>query len=322
MAFMKDILTRNIPIWEECAATPFVQEVQTGKLPLEKFKRYMIQDSIYLKNYARIYGKAIFHADTLREIQLYYSMLNFVNDTESEVRLDYLKQFCMTDNDIELIAPLPENQNYIDFMFEIASHGKNEEILMAVLPCMLSGKDYCTPHTLPFQVLNDIVLGDLKQIIRNVENLQELVKSQSFTATKIRKSTDIELTKLKAELERVKKLKKSIYEDYKDELISKEEFLSYREDYQQKETLYSKQIETLEEKKKESVTEDVFETPWLRRLLELKDIEELDRDIIVEMIDQITVYENRKLKISYNFGNELEHLFSSVYCEDLEKKAI
>ncbi len=185
-----------------------------------------------------------------------------------------------------------------------------------------SGKDYCTPHTLPFQVLNDIVLGDLKQIIRNVENLQELVKSQSFTATKIRKSTDIELTKLKAELERVKKLKKSIYEDYKDELISKEEFLSYREDYQQKETLYSKQIETLEEKKKESVTEDVFETPWLRRLLELKDIEELDRDIIVEMIDQITVYENRKLKISYNFGNELEHLFSSVYCEDLEKKAI
>ena len=66
MAFMKDILTHNIPIWEECAATPFVQEVQTGKLPLEKFKRYMIQDSIYLKNYARIYGKAIFHAATLR----------------------------------------------------------------------------------------------------------------------------------------------------------------------------------------------------------------------------------------------------------------
>lgn len=113
MAFMKDILTHNIPIWEECAATPFVQEVQTGKLPLEKFKRYMIQDSIYLKNYARIYGKAIFHADTLREIQLYYSMLNFVNDTESEVRLDYLKQFCITDDDIELIAPLPENQNYM-----------------------------------------------------------------------------------------------------------------------------------------------------------------------------------------------------------------
>ena len=98
----------------------------------------MIQDSIYPKNYAGIYGKAIFHADTLKEIQLYYSMLNFVNDTESEVRLDYLKQFGMTDDDIEGIAPLPENQRDIDFMFEVAEHGKNEEILMAVLPCMLS----------------------------------------------------------------------------------------------------------------------------------------------------------------------------------------
>lgn len=26
MAFMKDILTHNIPIWEECAATPFAVE--------------------------------------------------------------------------------------------------------------------------------------------------------------------------------------------------------------------------------------------------------------------------------------------------------
>ena len=161
MSFMKDILTHNIPIWEECAATPFVQEVQTGKLPLEKFKRYMIQDSIYLKNYARIYGKAIFHAATLREIQLYYSMLNFVNDTESEVRLDYLKQFCITDDDIELIAPLPENQNYIDFMFEIASHGKNEEILMAVLPCM-NNMQKAAKNGLLLQSIN--VLGYQKQI--------------------------------------------------------------------------------------------------------------------------------------------------------------
>lgn len=185
-----------------------------------------------------------------------------------------------------------------------------------------SGKDYCTPHTLPFQILNDIVLGDLKAIIRNVENLQELIKKQSCTELKIRNSTNTELIKVKAELERVKKLKKLIYEDYKDELISKEEYLSYREDYQQKEALYSKQIETLEAKKKETVTEDVFETPWLKRLLELKDIEELDRDIVVEMIDEITVYENRKIKIRYNFGDELEHLFSNVYSVDMEKKAI
>ena len=185
-----------------------------------------------------------------------------------------------------------------------------------------NGKQYCTPHTLPMTVLEDIVLGDLKAIVDNVDNLKELVQSQSFTASKVKRIADTELSKIKAELERVKRLKKSIYEDYREELISKEEFLSYREDYLKKEELYSKQIEALEEKKKDNVTEDVFETPWLKRLLELKDIEALDRDIVVEMISEIKVYENRKIKITYNFGNELEHLYSSVYSVESEEKVI
>lgn len=173
-----------------------------------------------------------------------------------------------------------------------------------------SGRSYCTPHTLPLKVLNDIVLGDLKQIIRSVENLEELIKKETAVELQRNSLYETELMKLGIELAKVKKMKKSVYEDYKEELISKEEFLSYREDYGKKEVLYSKQIETLEEKKKENATEDIFKTPWLKRLLELKDIEELDRNIIIEMIDQITVYENRKIKISYNFGNELEHLFA------------
>lgn len=185
-----------------------------------------------------------------------------------------------------------------------------------------NGKQYCTPHTLPMAVLEDIVLGDLKAIVDSVDNLKELVQSQRFTASKVKRIADTELGKIKAELERVKRLKKSIYEDYREELISKEEFLSYREDYLKKEELYSKQIEALEEKKKDNVTEDVFETPWLKRLLELKDIESLDRDIVVEMISEIRVYENRKIKITYNFGNELEHLFSSVYSVESEEKVI
>lgn len=185
-----------------------------------------------------------------------------------------------------------------------------------------NGKEYCTPHTLPMKVLEEIVLSDLKIIVQNIDDLREMVKAQGFTTAKVKRIADTELSKLKTELERVRKLKKSIYEDYKEELISKEEFLTYREDYLKKEELYLKQVEALEEKKKENITEDVFETPWLKRLLELKDIEALDRDIVVEMISEIKVYENRKIKIIYNFSDELEHLFTSVYSADIIEKVI
>lgn len=138
MSFMQEVMEQNTPVWDNCAESPFVRELQQGTLPFMKFKGYMIQDSIYLKQYARIYGKAMYHSTTLRELQLFYSVLSFVTEKESVVRVNYLKQFDMTDSEIEFIQPLPENQSYIDFMFEIAEQGKLCEILMAVLPCMLS----------------------------------------------------------------------------------------------------------------------------------------------------------------------------------------
>lgn len=138
MSFMKETLDRSLPVWNACADTPFIRELKKGTLPLEKFKRYMIQDSIYLKHYARVYGKAMYHSTSLKDIQLYYSVLRFVTDTESAVRLSYLKQFGLTDDDIEGLTPLPENQEYIDYMLEIAETGSVSEMLMAVLPCMLS----------------------------------------------------------------------------------------------------------------------------------------------------------------------------------------
>lgn len=42
MTFMENILAHNIPIWEQCAATPFVREMQNGMLPFEKFNNSIL----------------------------------------------------------------------------------------------------------------------------------------------------------------------------------------------------------------------------------------------------------------------------------------
>ena len=138
MSFMSEVLEKNIRVWDVCAGTPFIRELQAGTLPEEKFKQYMIQDSIYLKNYARIYGKAIYHSENLRDIQVYYSVLSMVTEEESAVRLAYLKKFGLTDDDIEKEEARAENREYIEFLFKIADRGNIPEILMAALPCMIS----------------------------------------------------------------------------------------------------------------------------------------------------------------------------------------
>lgn len=138
MTFMDKTVKENIPIWDKCAETPFVRELREGILPAEKFRRYMIQDSIYLKHYARVCGMAVCLSTDPGDIQIWHSLLRQVTEEESLVRLSYLKKYGLTDEDAGKMKPLPENQRYIDFLTDIAGHRDTAEILMSVLPCMLS----------------------------------------------------------------------------------------------------------------------------------------------------------------------------------------
>lgn len=176
-----------------------------------------------------------------------------------------------------------------------------------------SGRQYCTPHPMPHLILQTIILEDLQTIIQSIEDLREVVMQNQKAAIKVKRVTDAEKIRLNTELDKVQKLKKAIYEDYREELISKEEFVSYRQDYLKKEELLTKQLESIGEQQDAETAPDIFESPWIKRLLELKSIGELDRDIVVEMIHEVKAFENHKIKITYNFSSELQSLFQTAY---------
>lgn len=169
------------------------------------------------------------------------------------------------------------------------------------------GNKYCSPHALPIPVLEQIVLDDLKKIIDSISDLERLVKEKP-----VKKALEGHLqeqrAKLELELEKISKWKQSLYEDYKEEIISKEEYIAYREEYTEKQNLLKKQLDALKERCVPD-EEKLPESPWVSRLLQFKEITSLDRSIIVEMIDKILVYDNRRIRIIYNFSDELENLF-------------
>lgn len=177
-----------------------------------------------------------------------------------------------------------------------------------------NGTQFCSPHTLPAALLEQIVLDDLKMIIQNVSDLKKIVDSQSAQMKEKTKSYEKKLHQLSRELERVKNLKRAVYEDYREDLISKKEFIEYREEYLKQEEHIQKQIDILENAQEDNPQETFHENPWVKRLLEMRDIEKLDRDIVVEMIDEIRVYENMRIVIRYNFSDEFENLFPET-CE-------
>ncbi|MCD7751100.1 MAG: recombinase family protein [Lachnospiraceae bacterium] len=184
-----------------------------------------------------------------------------------------------------------------------------------------SGREFCTPHAIPYSILEEIILNDLNTIIRNVDNLTELLKQNQAQENFLKQQNDKEKNRLKAELEKTGALRKAVYEDYREGLISKDEFVTYREDYVKKEELFTKQLEDMESRQKNKTADQLMENPWVKRLLTLRGIDRLDRDIVVEMVHEIRVYENHRIQIIYNFSDELAHLFSGT-CESTGQKEV
>ena len=129
---------RALDVWEQCLAHPFLQQMGSGALPMDKFCGYLVDDSIYLREYARVFAYGMLKAESMEAMQAYYSLLSFVNETEDATRVRYLRGFGLTTAQADRMEPRPENRAYYEFMLETARQGGTAEIMMAVLPCMLS----------------------------------------------------------------------------------------------------------------------------------------------------------------------------------------
>ena len=131
MNFLEECIQDSLPIWESCLNTKFLKGVADGSLPEECFKGYIVDDSLYLREYSKVFAWGM--------IRNYYSLLSFVNESEDATRRYYLKRYGITDEEIQPLPLRPENRAYVDSMLAAARDGEGAaECMMACLPCMLS----------------------------------------------------------------------------------------------------------------------------------------------------------------------------------------
>lgn len=177
-----------------------------------------------------------------------------------------------------------------------------------------SNKRYgkCTRHAIKYDVIYNIVLEDLNKCIDSIKDLQHSIESNRPIIKQNNDSIMLALKHAKSELAKVQRLKKGLYEDYKAELLTQEEYLSYRDDYTTNEKAFLQEVETLEAKSNQT-PESFFEnSKWIVELLKYKKITKLDRDIVLKMVDSIEVSENNVINITYNFSDELDSILNSI----------
>lgn len=125
-------------IWDEYLNHPFITEMGEGTLDKEKFKKYLIQDFLYLKEYAKVYGMGLVKSETIEEMKFFKQSINGIMKDESATRITYLKNFGEKIEELEKYKISFENDNYTSFMKSVALTGDLLDLVIAVLPCAWS----------------------------------------------------------------------------------------------------------------------------------------------------------------------------------------
>ena len=137
--FVQQLVQESLPVWEKCLHSEFLTHLADGTLDEACFKGYIVEDSLYLREYAKVFAWGMTKAKDMQTIRTYYSLLSFVNESEDAERLRCLRQFGLTDEGIQSLPLRPENRAYVDYMIDTARNSEDAaECMMACLPCMLS----------------------------------------------------------------------------------------------------------------------------------------------------------------------------------------
>ncbi|MGM9781325.1 MAG: recombinase family protein [Candidatus Cryptobacteroides sp.] len=165
------------------------------------------------------------------------------------------------------------------------------------------GATACTCHGICQNDLEKIILKDLNEIIRAVGDLRKIA-DENREEKSFAKNKESERKRLEAALARVRRLKQGSYEDYQDKLLSREEFLRYKADYDKQEQTLLQQIENMQVEDEE----ELLEQPWVEALLSRGELTELDRVTLAQTVKEIRIFEGKKIEITYLFSDELRIL--------------
>jgi len=110
----------------------FIRGIESGKLPIELFRKYIAQDAYFLEAFARGYALAIAYSPERNGL---YQFLELLNGVVAELKL-HRSYAARWNVDLTSTVPGRATSAYIDFLLDTARSGRVDETCAAMTPCM------------------------------------------------------------------------------------------------------------------------------------------------------------------------------------------
>ncbi|MCI8891977.1 MAG: recombinase family protein [Eubacterium sp.] len=175
-------------------------------------------------------------------------------------------------------------------------------------------KDICSSHSINAETLEESVLKLLNYQIKNVTDLGRIL--DKLEDAQIRKGEmekrNRQITKKKEEVQKYNHLRLDLYEDYKDGLITKEEYLELKEIYEKRTQAAEQSLEAMEVEMAFFADGEKDTCGWINEFKKYGYLECLSREVVVSLIEQILVYEKKegerypRIEICFKYEDEFQ----------------
>ena len=163
----------------------------------------------------------------------------------------------------------------------------------------------CSPHRMRDAALEEIVLDSLRQHIREVVNMSELLDITDTAPLRTAQAQKVQrqLDKKREEYEKLQKLLMSLYENLTDGVIDREEYARLKASFTARADEAERQMDALRESLSD-IQSHGTENVWMNEFIKRQELVSLDRAVVVALIDKILIHSNNVVEIIYRWQDE------------------
>ena len=169
------------------------------------------------------------------------------------------------------------------------------------------GKEYCSRKgTITIKTLSDTVLAAIRTQIKLVIDLQEIVdkinqqphvNNQSERLNQLSKN-------IQQKMEKTEHIFDASYIDWKNGDISKEQYIRIRSQTEKELEQYRTNLQTILVEQLEIKRGINSNNAYFERFIKYKNVEQLDRVMLIELIKRIYIMEDKSIHIEFNFEDQ------------------
>ncbi|GJF29401.1 aminopyrimidine aminohydrolase [Kitasatospora sp. NE20-6] len=135
MALTDELWSAIEPVYDEILAHPFLTGLTDGTLPRQAFRHFVVQDSHYLRDYARALAVCAAKAPDEDDVRAFADDAVGALAAEQGMHADFLTAFGGSAAEAAAEPVLPTTRAYTSYLLATVYGGSFAEAVGAVLPC-------------------------------------------------------------------------------------------------------------------------------------------------------------------------------------------